>query len=126
MALLNIALCIPLAKYYGEIGCACATAICLIIGSGFAINWYYARIGLDLKQFFSNLGKISIGICLAVIFIAVYFCLSPLYKSWFSLVLHGIILTILYSIFMWFISFNNYEKQLILEPIKKIKYKFYK
>ena len=126
MAILDIILCIPLAKYYGEIGCAYATAICLIIGSGFAINWYYARVGLDLKQFFGNLGKICVGICSAVMFIVIYFYLFPIYKSWFSFGLHGIVLTVIYIIFMWFISFNNYEKQLISEPIKRMKHKFYK
>ena len=49
MVMLNICLCILLGKHYGEIGCALSTAICLLLGSGFAINWYYCHIGLNLK-----------------------------------------------------------------------------
>ena len=120
MALLNIILCIPLAKYYGEIGCAIATAICLLLGSGIAINWYYAHIGLDLKRFFGNLGKISGGILLAAALIAVCFWQFPLKTTWINLVVHGLILTAVYCACMWLLAFNTYEKNLVLIPLKTI------
>ena len=121
MAALNIILCIPLAKRYGEIGCAAATAICLVLGSGLAINWYYARIGLDLKRFFSNLGRIVCGILPAIVVIKGLFLLFPLQNTWISLLWHGTALTGIYAVCLWCWIFNSYEKQLVVEPLQKLK-----
>ena len=120
MAILNIVLCIPLAKYYGEIGCAAATAICLILGSGFAINWYYNYIGLDIKRFFYNLFSVSKGIILSVVLIlAVFYLYSPK-NTWFNLLSHGFIIVLIYSAVIWKISLNTYEKDLVIKPLEKI------
>lgn len=121
MAALNIALCIPLAKRYGEIGCALATVICLIIGSGFAINWYYARVGLDLKKFFYNLLSISKGIVISVAVIIAINYIMPIKDTWYNFLLHGVIITAVYAVTMWFLSFNQYEKDLVIKPLGKIK-----
>ncbi len=120
MAALNVALCIPLAKHYGEIGCAVATAICLILGSGLAINWYYAHIGMDLKQFFSNLGYIVLAIIPAFFSITILFKVWPIQTTWMSLVTHGSTLVTIYGIYVWFLGCNVYEKDLILNPTKRV------
>ena len=117
MAGLNIALSIPLAKRYGEIGCATATAICLTLGSGFAINWYYHHIGLDLKLFFKNLFQLSKPLILACMLIGVGNYFFPLRTDWISLVIHGVGLTATYGACMWLFGFNQYEKNLFIQPL---------
>lgn len=119
MAALNTVLCILLAKRYGEIGCALATTVCLLLGSGVAINWYYARIGLDVKQFFRNLGYIFMGIIPAIILVWGLFWKFPLQPSWISLVWHGVSLTGIYCVSAWVLAFNDYEKNLIITPLTK-------
>lgn len=126
MAALNIALCIPLAKHYGEIGCAVATAICLMLGSGLAINWYYAHIGLDLKNFFINLARITVGIMPAVGLILCVFYLFPMQNTWISLIEHGIVITLIYALSSWVLVLNPYEKQLFYGPLKTILLKLHK
>ncbi len=120
MAVLDVALCIPLAKRYGEMGCAIATAICLTLGSGLAINWYYAKIGLDLKKFFSNLGRISMGILPALCAILCFFYFFPIRNTWISLIAHGAAITCIYAFNGWFLVLNPYEKQLFYGPLKTI------
>ncbi len=120
MAVLNIALCIPMAKRFGEIGCAWATAICLCLGSGVAINWYYGHIGLDLKRFFGNLGRICLGIVPAVLIcLGIFYCF-PLHANWFSFIWHGGILVIIYGCCLWVLALNSYEKQLVYGPLRKV------
>ncbi len=121
MSLLDIILCIILAKRYGEIGCAVATVICLIIGSGFAINWYYARIGIDLKRFFYNLFSISKGIILSLVLIIGLFYIWPVKNTWESLFFHGLIMSSIYCILIWEMAFNRYEKDLIIKPLCKMR-----
>ena len=56
MALGNVLVSIPLGMRYGGLGCAMGTAISLIIGNGFVMNWYYqTHIGLDMKYFFRSI-----------------------------------------------------------------------
>lgn len=120
MAVLNIGLCIPLAKQYGEIGCAIATAVCLILGTGFAINWYFYHIGLNLKLFFRQIGQICCGIIPAILLCFILFRLFPLQTTWFSFLWHGSILTLVYGVCIWFLAFNTYEKNLFLDLLYKL------
>ena len=56
MALGNVLVSIPLGMRFGGLGCAMGTAISLIIGNGFVMNWYYqTHIGLDMKYFFRSI-----------------------------------------------------------------------
>ena len=56
MALGNVLVSIPLGMRFGGLGCAMGTAISLIIGNGFVMNWYYqTHIGLDMKRFFRSI-----------------------------------------------------------------------
>ncbi len=120
MAALNIVLAIVLSKFYGEIGCAVATASCLILGSGFIINWYYWHIGIDIWTFFKNLGKLSIPILGALGIIWELFLLWPLHTSWISFIFHGSVLTVVYTSILWKFACNSYEKNLILIPLQQI------
>ncbi|MBO5910721.1 MAG: polysaccharide biosynthesis C-terminal domain-containing protein, partial [Elusimicrobiaceae bacterium] len=126
MAVLNICLCIPLAKKYGEMGCAIATTICLILGSGVSINWYYYHIGLNLNLFFKNILQLIKPIVLACVLIAAGIHFAPLKHAWISFVWHGIGLTMIYVYCLWLFGFNTYEKNLFLNPLKKIHRKFLK
>lgn len=120
MSILNAGLCFPLAKYYGEIGCACATAICLTIGSGFMMNWYYARVGIDIKNFFKQLVYISGALVIAGLVIAGVFILWPLQANWLNFLSHGVVLTLIYGLCLWGLAFNSYERQLVREPLRRI------
>lgn len=61
IALVNVAVSIPLAKAYGGMGCAVATGVSLFIGQGIVLNIYYSRIiGLDIKAFFAQIIKMAL------------------------------------------------------------------
>ena len=57
-AILNIVLGIFLVKNIGTKGCAVATAVSILLGQGLAMNLYYKKIGLALKNYFKNVLKI--------------------------------------------------------------------
>ena len=120
MAVLNIGLAIPLAKYYGEMGCAVATALCLWLGPGLAMNLYYRHLGIDIKTFFINIGKLMVPVIFSALLIGVLFYVWPLNNTVLSFLLHGCALTVVYVVIMWFLGFNSYEKALISQPVYKI------
>ena len=63
MGIFNLLLAIPLANKYGGIGCAFATGLSMFVGNGLIMNWYYAKVtGLDIKEFWQQITKISVGV----------------------------------------------------------------
>lgn len=120
IAILNIAIAIPLAKYYGAMACASVTAGCLLLGQGLILNIYYAKLGIAVKKFLCQIGKI-LGVISIVVFGA-WFVLhyaSSTPSAWI-LGAQVVLFTIVYGFVMWLVCMNEYEKNLILIPIKKI------
>ena len=47
---------IPLGMKFGGIGCALGTAISMVVGNGFIMNWYYqTHIGQDMRYFWKHI-----------------------------------------------------------------------
>ncbi|WP_341876734.1 lipopolysaccharide biosynthesis protein [Defluviitalea saccharophila] len=120
IALGNLGISIPLTKAYGGIGAAMGTAIAIIIGNGFIMNWYYHyKIGIDIKFFWRKILSFAPSL-IAPIFAGI------LFNSFFDLsrlinfLSFGIIYVLIFSISMWFMGFNSYEKELIAKPSKRI------
>ncbi|MFZ4725604.1 MAG: lipopolysaccharide biosynthesis protein [Paludibacter sp.] len=126
IAVANVAISIPLVKLYGGIGAAAGTAIALVIGNVFIMNWYYhKKVGLDIKLFVVEILKITPSLIIPSIAGVLMF----LYLDLFNLkilVLSILIYTIIFSISMWFLGMNQYEKDLVIKPYNKIRLKLRK
>ena len=120
IAILNVCISIPLAKRYGGLACASVTAGCLLLGQGLILNIYYAKLGLKIVSFFKHLLKIGAIMLMPV---GITWCTLthlPAFPSILSLLLQIGIFTLIYSLALWFFAINNYEKNLILTPIRKL------
>lgn len=123
IALLNVALSIPLAKKYGGIGCAIGTGIGLVIGNWFVINIYYHKvIGIDVIDFAKEIFKMSPPVVLAMIIGVVtnYFIATSNIEI---LGVKMILYVCLYMMLMWYMGLNDYEKNIFASMFKKIKKK---
>ncbi len=120
IALGNLGLTIPLAKVYGGIGAAIGTAASLIIGNGLIMNWYnHVKVGLDMKFFWKQILNFIPALIIpgvAGIVMNKYFDLNNINLFLVS----GTIYVIIFSISMWLIGMNQYEKDLLGNPIKKL------
>jgi len=123
IALLNVALSIPLAKKYGGIGCAIGTGIGLVIGNWFVINIYYHKvIGIDVIDFAKEIFKMSPPVVLAMIIGVVtnyYIATSNIEILGLKMILY----VCLYMMLMWYMGLNDYEKNIFASMFKKIKKK---
>ena len=121
IALLNVAISIPLAKLYGGIGCAIGTAIGLIVGNWFIINIYYHKvIGIDIIKFIKEI----LSMTLPVVIVVCIGAMTNYYISTTSIIILFIKIIAyicIYSVLMWFMGLNNYEKNIIASIFKKIK-----
>jgi O-antigen/teichoic acid export membrane protein len=119
IALGNLGLTIPLAKTYGGVGAAIGTAVSLIIGNGFLMNWYnHVKVGLDMKYFWWEIIKITPSLIIPVLtgVLLNRFLVSHSIPYFFLSVL---IYTIVFVISIWMLGMNQYERDLLISPIKK-------
>lgn len=106
---------------WGVIGAALMTGIAVVIGQGIIMNWYYwKKTGLNMLLFWKNVGKIYIIPSIMCIVVLIISYKVNFYKI--SYLCFGIVVyTGIYCLLNWRFVFSIYEKNLIKEPINKIK-----
>ena len=121
IALLNLIISIILIKIFGGIGASIGTAIAIIIGNIIIINIYYQKkCNLDIKGFWKNILRMSMGLVVPIILGIVLNYTIP--KSNFLILFIKIALyCIIYLSSMWIVSMNKFEKKQVLTIIKKFK-----
>ena len=123
IAIANVFISIPLIKIMGPAGAALGTAISLIVGNIFFMNWYYQkRIGLDMIYFWKQI----LSFIPALIAPGIVGVLLMKYANITGLVklgLYAVVYAIVYALSMYFLGMNNDEKTLVMGPIKKIIHK---
>ncbi len=126
MAIVNIGLSIVLCQKYGPVGSAVGTAISLVMANGFIMNIYYhIQCSIDVVRFWINIGRLSLGLIIPVLFgwlIVNYLVLSNIWIYLGATVLYiGV-----YGLSMWFWGINQYEKLLIRDLLCRIGGKVFK
>ena len=121
VALLNVVITIPFSIWWSGVGAAFATMISMLLGHGLFMNYYYSKgIGLDMVGFWKSIASILPGYivpCLIGILINRYVFID----SFLDILICAIGIISSFSISVWFISMNGYEKELILSLIKRMK-----
>ena len=120
ISLVSLGAQIPLAKYYGGIGCACAIAGALILGQIIVMNIYYqAKQKINIVGFWFEIAKMSI--VPAVLTVAGYYVLQQVaLDSVVKLILGIATYLVVYLPLFYAFSMNAYERDLIVKPLKKI------
>ena len=126
IALGNVGLSIPLVKLYGGLGAAIGTALALVIGNVFVMNWYYhKKVGLDIKRFSKAIGKVLPSLIIPSILGTLMFLYLNLMNV--KILVLGIsVYTLIFCLSMWYLGMNNYEKELISRPVSKITKKIFR
>lgn len=120
IAVLNVILTFWWVEYWGIIGAAAATCIAYIIGHIFLMNWYYhKKIGINIPLFWKNIVKMC-----PVMFVcgtAAWLILDRIgIAGWSEFFVYAVIYTIVYFILAYFFMLNDYERNLIRGPVRKI------
>lgn len=120
MALFNLGISVWLCQRYGALGAAVGTALSLIIANGLVMNIYYHRqCQVDILHFWGQILRMSLGMLPAVAVGIAMNCLLEL--SGVKMMLLGIIVyTLVYCTGMWLFGFNDYEKDLLRKPLRKL------
>ncbi len=117
-AVLNVALSIPAAIYFGAIGCAVCTGITTLLTKGVIINWYYKKkIGLGIGRFWLNIGWLFLKLApLAIFGIGINHLFTSVTWGW--LILKVLIYSMLFV--GWaLVCMNKEEKGMIFNILKR-------
>ena len=123
MAIVNLMLSIYLCQIYGAVGSAIGTAISLILANGFIMNIFYQKkCNIDMFYFLKEIMKLCRGL---VIPIGVGIIMHKYIRvmSILSFLVSVLVYMIVYIVSMWIFGMNQYEKNLIGKPFKKLKYR---
>ncbi len=108
--ILNLVLAIPLAYWYGGIGCAFATGISMFVGNGLIMNFFYSRfIGLNISEFWRQITRITLSV---LICLGVGYLLNSLFPSSGKIFFVGkiAVYTVLYILVIYLTAMNNEER----------------
>jgi O-antigen/teichoic acid export membrane protein len=107
-------------KKYGGIGSAAVIGFSLVIGHTVIMNiYYYQKQHIDIPKFWKEIGKMSVTplILGATTFSILQFVdIGSVLRLTISIVLFSSV----YIPLFWFFSMNNYERDLLYQPFKKI------
>ena len=121
IALANVAASIPLIRKYGVIGAPIGTAISIVLGNGFFMNWYYGkRIGLEIIQFWKEILSFFPGFIIpGVVGFAIkrYASINSISR----IVIYASIYTCIFTVSVWLFGMNQYEKNLTIKTVQKLK-----
>ena len=107
-------------KVYASIGAAFMTMLCYICGNDIFMNIYYhKKIGLDIITFWKKILKLLPGFIIPIVFGVFMTYVFPI-DSFFTFFAEAILFSIVFFISAWFLSMNDYEKNLISVPVKKV------
>lgn len=121
IAIMNVISTYLVVPYLGGIGAALCSCVTYLVGQGLIMNIYYYKVtGIDIPLFWKNIGKMSLvpGVMLAI---GIFMNSRITLDNWGTFLSSVIIYTIIYCLGMYKIALNQYEKDIIWQPIQKMK-----
>jgi len=120
MAFLNLAISIPLCKYFGIIGSAIGTSIGITISNVIIMNIYYhKKLGLNMIRFWKSIFRILPAEIVPILF-GVFVLRVVKVNSLSKFLIFGLLYVGIFAISIWFFGMNKFEKELIKEPANRI------
>lgn len=121
MALGNVAVSIPLGMAYGGLGCAMGTAISMVVGNGFIMNWYYhTHIGLDMRYFWTRILKIVPAFIPPVLLGLVALRLHT-FTGYGGVLAFAVPYAAVYALSVYFMAMDESEKGMVRAVLRKMK-----
>lgn len=112
LALLNVAVSIPLAMRWEGVGAAVGTALACFAGQYAMMNWfYYKKIGLDIPGYWRTIGGVALRMLPLALPAAAINLLLP-GGGWLRLILRCALFTAVYAPYAWLVILDGYEKSL--------------
>ncbi|MGN1126518.1 MAG: hypothetical protein ACI4RI_03670, partial [Ruminococcus sp.] len=105
--------------YFNEIGAAFGTTLAMVVGNIIFMNIYYHKgINLDMIYYWKNIGQLMKGLIPCVIIAVVTLQFITL-SNWIQLFIAIGCYCVIYVVSMWFLSMNDFEKDMFRNRFKR-------
>lgn len=123
LAILNVAISIPLCRQWEGVGAAIGTTLALFAGQYAMMNWYYyKKIGLDIPAYWKMAASITVKMLPLAQPAALLNLLLP-HGGWLSLLVKIGVFSLLYLPYAWKLLLDDYEKGLVRSILRRFKRK---
>ena len=120
IAIINAISTYLVVPYWGGLGAAVCSGISYVLGQVIIMNIYYYKVTkLNVPLFWKNIGKMSV-IPMFMIVLGVWGNSVIDLESWGGLIMGIFIYSVVYSVGMYFMAMNDYERDVVRKPINKI------
>ena len=121
MAIGNAIVSVPLGMKFGGIGCALGTAISMIVGNGFIMNWYYqTHIGLDMVYFWKRILGI-VPAMLPAIALGVAAVRLHTFTGYSGVLLFAVPYAAVYAAGLYRFAMDESERDMVRSVVRKIR-----
>lgn len=123
IAIANVVLTVFLLNVVGLVGAAVSTAVAMLVGNGFIMNWYYQKkVGLDIRRFWAEIVRLAlVALPVIALFALLYWNLPVGRGTWPGLILSAIFFLLALLVVLWRFGLNEYEKELFSSLVCKVK-----
>lgn len=123
LAIANVLISLVVVPKFGIVSAALSSGICMLLGNGFVMNFYYWKVvKLDIPGFWKEELQLVIPFVFATSISAfVYRCVPFGHGSVFLFIAGGIGYLLVYAILMWRFGMNCYEKGQICRLLDRCK-----
>ncbi|KEZ50325.1 oligosaccharide flippase family protein [Metabacillus indicus] len=119
IAIGNLIISIPLIKGFGGIGAATATAISMIIGNIFIMNFYYhIKLKINIPKFWYEIGSMCVPMLPVLLFGILLNSILPV--GILCLIIKILLFISLYCTSVYFWGLKKYEQELLSSPFRKL------
>lgn len=126
IAIVNVISTYIVVPYLGATGAALCSGVSYIVGQGFIMNFYYAKvIGLNILKFWSNIIGMSI-VPATMLIVGMSTKKYIATENWCTLLVQICVYTLIYILLMYKFAFNEYEKETVKKTVRKIFSRFKK
>lgn len=120
IAIVNVISTYFLVPSMGGIGAALCSAVSYIVGQGIIMNVYYYKVtGIDIPEFWKNIGQMSVVPAILLV-LGLFITHKIPNMGWGIFFVLVVVYSMLYVLGMYFFGMNQYEKDIIQKPIRKI------
>ncbi len=120
IAILNVVTTYLIVPYMGIIGAAMCSCVSYLLGQGVIMNiYYYKAVGLDIPLFWRNILHMAVVPIFMIAMGVLMKCFISI-DNWLTFFVGVIVFTIVYAVLMYCFAMNDYEKDIIRNPLKKI------
>lgn len=120
IAIANVISTYLVVPYLGGIGAALCSCVSYLIGQGLIMNiYYYKVIGIDTPLFWKTIVKLAVFPA-GMMAVGLLIMRWMTFDNWVSFFTGVAVYSLIYCFGMYFLNMNDYEKNVIREPLKKL------